>query len=235
MATLCEAEVLAIWEAAAERTPLSRALVLATAAGADQARVADVCIGRRDAYLVELREACFGTVYECVVDCPGCGVELELELSSADVRAGQAGGRDGVCRVDGVDITFRAVTTRDLWAVAGSADPRRQLIADCVTEVCGGAHEPASWPHSTLDALSAAMAAHDPQAAVSIDLDCAVCRHHWAAPFDIAGYVWAELAAAAGRIMLDVHGLASAYGWSEADVLAMSPARRRQYLELVAP
>jgi hypothetical protein len=234
MATLSEAEVLAIWEAAADRAPLSRALVLAVAAGADPARVADVSIGRRDAYLVELRESCFGTVYQCAADCPGCGVELELELSPADVRAGHAADGGGACSVDGLDVAFRAVTTRDLMTVAGSADPRRLLMADCVTAVSGTANDPAAWTHSMMDAISAAMATHDPLAALSIDLDCAVCGHQWAAPFDIAGYVWAELAAAAGRIMRDVHGLARAYGWSEADVLAISPARRRQYLELVA-
>jgi hypothetical protein len=33
-------------------------------------------------------------------------------------------------------------------------------------------------------------------------------------------------------MLYDVHALASAYGWREADVLAMSPMRRQVYLEL---
>jgi len=227
MATLSEADVLAIWEAAAQRPPLSRALVLATAAGADPAGIADERIGCRDTYLLQLREECFGTAYDCVVDCPDCHAELEFRLSSDDVRAPQGGDGDGACKVDGVEVTFRAVTTRDLLAVAGSADPRRGLIDGCV-------NGPVALTDSLLQAISAAMAAHDPQAAVSIDLDCAVCGHHWAAPFDIAGYLWSELCAAAGRILRDVHGLASAYGWSESDVLAISPVRRRHYLEMAA-
>ena len=36
------------------------------------------------------------------------------------------------------------------------------------------------------------------------------------------------------RILREVHTLAAAYGWSEAEILALSPARRRVYLELAA-
>jgi hypothetical protein len=31
-----------------------------------------------------------------------------------------------------------------------------------------------------------------------------------------------------------VHSLASAYGWSEAEIVRMSPMRRQRYLELVS-
>jgi hypothetical protein len=33
--------------------------------------------------------------------------------------------------------------------------------------------------------------------------------------------------------MLDVHTLASAYGWSESEILSLNPARREFYLEMV--
>jgi hypothetical protein len=32
-----------------------------------------------------------------------------------------------------------------------------------------------------------------------------------------------------------VHVIASAYGWSERDILAMSAARRRLYLDVIGP
>jgi hypothetical protein len=34
-------------------------------------------------------------------------------------------------------------------------------------------------------------------------------------------------------VLREVHILASAYGWREDDILAMSPARRRIYLEML--
>jgi hypothetical protein len=33
---------------------------------------------------------------------------------------------------------------------------------------------------------------------------------------------------------MDVHALASAYGWSEREILALSDTRRRLYLEMVS-
>jgi hypothetical protein len=238
MTTLSEAEVLAIWEAAADRSPPSRALTLAVAGGADPTDVTDVGIGMRDGYLIALREACFGCTYSCVVDCPGCGAELEAELSDADVRVAPAPDGTGAFSVEGIDVEFRLPSTADIIAVTDAPEARRALIARCVTTL--GADDEDSVSDTAvltdpmLDAVSAAMAARDPQAAVEVDLDCAACGHQWAAPFDIAGYLWAEMTAAAARIMRDVHGLASAYGWSEAEVLSVSPARRRQYLELAA-
>ena len=43
----------------------------------------------------------------------------------------------------------------------------------------------------------------------------------------------AELATQAKRLLREVHFLARAYGWREADILAMSARRRQAYLEMV--
>jgi hypothetical protein len=50
--------------------------------------------------------------------------------------------------------------------------------------------------------------------------------------FDIEEYFWVEVAARAMRILREIHILARAYGWREADILAMSTRRRQAYLEL---
>ena len=52
-------------------------------------------------------------------------------------------------------------------------------------------------------------------------------------PTDIAGFFWAELDAWARRLLREIHTLARFYGWSEAEILALSPLRRRCYLEMV--
>jgi hypothetical protein len=39
--------------------------------------------------------------------------------------------------------------------------------------------------------------------------------------------------ARARRLLIEVHSLASAYGWSETDILSMSEPRRALYLEMV--
>ncbi|KGI67121.1 hypothetical protein MJO55_06050 [Mycolicibacterium rufum] len=233
MSATSEARILALWEAAADRPPLLRTLALA-AAGAQQADVADLTIGARDRHLLALRQECFGPTLACLVDCPSCGTELEMELSIADLAVEDVDDDREAVHLGDIKIEFRAITSRDLLAIAGSSRAaRRDLIARCVTTSLPD--DTQSLPESVLDQMSAALAALDPQADIHVEADCAVCDHRWNAPFDIAGYLWSEVNAEAVRILHDVHELAMVYGWSENDVLAVSPARRRRYLEMATP
>jgi hypothetical protein len=50
----------------------------------------------------------------------------------------------------------------------------------------------------------------------------------------VVSFFWMEVESWAYRILRQVHALASAYGWSEGDILAMSPWRRQFYLEMVS-
>jgi len=81
--------------------------------------------------------------------------------------------------------------------------------------------------------LAARMAECDPQADVLIEMICPDCSHAWTSIFDISAFFWKELQAEAKRLLLEVHALAWAYGWSEGDILSMSAARRRSYLDMV--
>jgi hypothetical protein len=64
-------------------------------------------------------------------------------------------------------------------------------------------------------------------------LTCAACGHRWSALFDIVAFFWTELCVRAERLLVEVHTMARAYGWREADILAMSEARRHCYLEFL--
>ena len=59
-------------------------------------------------------------------------------------------------------------------------------------------------------------------------------RASWQLTLDIVSFLWSEISSLAKRHLREVHTLAWAYGWSEADILAMSPARRQFYLESVS-
>jgi hypothetical protein len=83
-----------------------------------------------------------------------------------------------------------------------------------------------------VDAVIARMAEADPQADVQLDLSCPACRHRWLAVFDIVSFLWSEIDASARRTLQDVHRLATAYGWREPDILALTPWRRQVYLEM---
>ncbi|MCA8929894.1 MAG: hypothetical protein KDC18_17680, partial [Alphaproteobacteria bacterium] len=83
-------------------------------------------------------------------------------------------------------------------------------------------------------AVAAAVESLDPLAAIVFALTCPECGTAFETPFDPPAFVWQELAAVASRLLWEVDQLARAYGWPEADILALSPLRRRAYLEIAA-
>jgi hypothetical protein len=64
-------------------------------------------------------------------------------------------------------------------------------------------------------------------------LCCSSCKRELQAELDIVSFFWTEINSWAMRMLREIHSLASTYGWTESDILAMSAARRQVYLELV--
>lgn len=81
--------------------------------------------------------------------------------------------------------------------------------------------------------ISGTVASIDPLAEIELKLDCPVCAASWSAPFDIVRFLWNELDDWAARILSQVHILASNYGWSESEIVALSPQRRQYYQDLI--
>ena len=137
----------------------------------------------------------------------------------------------------GYDIRLRLLTSRDL-AAAHDADPaeRRQILLDrCVVSATrdGAPATADQLPAEIVDAAARRLAEADRQADTQLAMSCPSCGHQWRAPFDILLFFWAELEAWAGRMLREVHVLASIYGWSERDILSLGPVRRRHYLGMV--
>jgi hypothetical protein len=232
MHALGDAEVLALWERGAARHPLDRALLLCAQVRDDVPAdaLADLPLGAVNTALLALRHACFGPRIAARVSCPRCGGELELALD-ADRLAGDLpeSGATGEASVEG--FRFRAPTIRDLAAVADAADAEAAALR--LLERCCVARPEAGVPLAPLlEAAERALEALDPGADLEIVVTCEACRHRWAASLDPGTLAWQELAARASVVLTEVHRLALAYGWSEREILALSPARRAMYLRL---
>jgi hypothetical protein len=242
MRALAAADMLSGWERGRTRSLHDRILDVLGAANPEMPaeEIAALPIGERDQALLAFREQAFGPTITCVTTCPGCGRDSEFTLEIARLRAPRRAGPDQPLSLsrDGYEVEFRLPNGGDLVAIARSRDAdeaRARLLERCVLAVSnsGAAVATVELPRSTIDAMEDAMASADPGAEFRVSLACPVCARSWEAPFDIASVLWTELDAWARRLLLDVHVLASAYGWREADILGMSPVRRQAYLELV--
>ena len=243
MTALSPAGMLDVWEAGQGRPPAERDLLLLTAASPDGeaaiSRLETLSAGERDRRLLDLREQTFGPELTAVADCPACGERLEMTFTTADVRPPETGleGQSQRLEKDGYAVDFRPPSLGDLVAAGAAVDAgegRRVLIERCITASHRGtAIPPAGLPDPILEQVMAGMAAADPGADTELALACPGCGHHWNTAFDIGAYFWSELEAWAERTLIEIHALASAYGWSERDILNLSTARRRRYLEMV--
>jgi hypothetical protein len=230
------------WEAGMALPHAARAIELLAAVDPETSRsdAAALSLGERDRRLLGLQRALFGPVLDATAGCPSCGdrVEFTVEVDSLLVAPPEAPAQAAV-DVACVSVEFRLPTSADLLALmhAPSGLTGPALMTRCVSRVAGDSAEEAgsfvAIPEAARDAVASRMAALDPQADVQLSMSCPSCQHQWSSDFDVVSYLWSELTSWVRRLLVEVHQLALAYGWREADILAMSSRRRAVYLELI--
>jgi len=239
--------VLAAWEqgrAAPRQTERALALLSAAYTDVPRAAIAQLAIGARDRLLLALHGEMFGSRLMAVTPCPACQALLELEFDADDVTV--ASGDETMSNSpdqvsvsrDGYDVAIRIPNSFDVLGLREKApdeENKMRLIQRLVLHASLDGREIATsqLPPALIEELDQCLGRADPQADIRLSLNCAACGLHWQAPFDIVSYLWNEVDAWAIRILRDVHQLARAYGWREADILALSSWRRQCYLNML--
>jgi len=240
--------LLGAWESLHRADATARALGLLQAVWPqpDPAHWGQASIGQRDACLFLLQESLFGGELQTTATCPACGERLESRMQVRELcePPRSAPPATQTLRLQHQDyvVEYRLPNSEDLDRLpAITADDAAidaavaALLRRCVLQAAhqGLALDSERLPHSVVERLSAAMAEHDPLADLQLAVQCPACAHPWSAAFDIGGYVWEELDDWAQDLLSQVATLARYYAWSERDILALSPVRRRFYLDLV--
>ncbi|HEU4792603.1 MAG TPA: hypothetical protein VFS96_03000 [Nitrolancea sp.] len=237
---LSQSELLDLWDYGPVRSPVQRAMLLLAAScpGTSPETLADLSIGHRDALLLTLRELMFGPRLECFAICPGCNEQLELAFNTADIQVSDAEPAEAILVESGdYQVSARLPDSHDLVSLPAESptDARRSLFERCVLQAArrGESVSTTELPEEVVAAVADRMSQADPIADIQFALTCPVCAHEWLEMFDIVSFLWSEINAGANRLLRDVNDLALAYGWREADILAMSPLRRQRYLEMI--
>lgn len=241
MRPLSAAQLLDAWERGLSEPVFRRVFPVLAAAYLDCSvdELAALSIGERDRRLLTLRESTFGSRLASVANCSHCGEVLEWAFDTADLLMEKPteSPRDLSVDVENYYVSFRLPNTFDLASISNSADAasaRQRLLESCISSAQHAGEEisPDALPVSVTTAIVKRMAEADPQADLEVDLSCPACGEQWQAQFDIESFFWSEISAWAQRILLEVHRLARAYGWSETEILNLSPWRRQFYLGL---
>jgi hypothetical protein len=250
MHTLSQAGLLNLWETGRSLHPLDRGLLAVEATATELATtVADWPLGRRNRALAELHTTVFGRRLRGWTECRACRERLEFDVD-AMALADHRGETQSEPYVTYRERRYRLPTSRDLAAMAveSSSESLSQSVADLaarrLVERCCLARQPEArqcevsgseleLSEADIDAIGEQMAAADPLAEILLHFDCPACNASFEENLDLTSFLWAEIERKALRVLRDVHILAAAYGWSESGILALPPARRAAYIEMV--
>jgi hypothetical protein len=232
MGALSGPAVLELWELGTSLHPLDRSLLaLRMAESSSAVDFADLPLGRRNLALLDLHSSWFGPQLHGWASCPDCDEKVEFDFDARQLAAtGRVSSLPESVHVG--EHTFRLPTSRDLASVATATNEEAAsfgLLERCRID----GPEDSVWTDEMLDMVGDRFADEDPLAETRLALSCPSCGREWADTFDIGRFLWAEVEARARRILWEVHTLARAYGWYEAETLALSPARRAMYLQMV--
>lgn len=210
--------------------------------------IRSLTVGDREALLLHLRRLTLGSRLRCLFTCPSpeCQEKLEIEVDVADLllppygetvqehelTVGQEGGVSSTVR-------FRLPTGADQETAAGLARTDMAGAADLLLRRCvrSVVSSDGNWvdklPDELGERLSGRMAELDPQAEITLHLDCPVCADAFSVIFDTASYLIQELQAESRHLYREVHLLAYHYHWSATEILGMSIEKRRKFLRML--
>jgi hypothetical protein len=229
--------ILQVWERGHGRPAAQRATQVLEIMPPGVGLAETAALFERDAALTALRIRLVGAHLDAVVRCPECMTEFDvpIDLSELAIDARQAAPVS--VQVEGFAARVRPPAVHDLAALSYRLPPdafAAALFFRCVEHAThDGVEVPASeLPEAIRSAAAAALSERGLEGPFA-DLACGECGHAWLAPLDIASVLLRDIDAWALRQLDEVHRIASAYHWSEGDILALSPSRRRFYLEAI--
>jgi hypothetical protein len=236
-------QLLAAWDRGSHENDLARPLTLLHISSPERCRenIAALSLAERDLDLWRLRRMTFGEWLRATLPCAACSAQIEftLALSSVIEPLERLQLTTALTKqIDDWSVAARPATTRDLEAVLSITDEdlaRQALLERCVSLTLRSGI-PADWANLPDTVRNLAVGSFEEiheGAEFTCVATCPQCGAVEMADLDIGRFLWFEVRNAAKRLLLEIHDLASAYGWSESAILALSAQRRQTYLAMV--
>jgi hypothetical protein len=222
--------LIGVWDPAS-RSPPHRRLGDLLASIEGSMAIAHDTLGARNRRLLALHRALIGGTIEARVTCSHCSAPSEFALPSDAILAQPVADPEARVRlrVGRRSLSFRLPRMSDIEAArtAPEGDIQRVVLERCCLGEGALAGDVAARLAARFEAL-------DPAANVVVNTTCSGCAQPIAASVDIATFVAQDLDRLVEGLFRDVDVIASAYGWSEQEILSLPPGRRRRYVALIA-
>ena len=168
-----------------------------------------------------------------------CQEEIELELDLIVLRHHDEANTFTVTPEHDVCVRARLPTGHDQMAwLRSTPGINRDLPIFMATQMVERVNDSVpeeGWlvPEKWLPSLESALRERDPFTAMELTATCPSCGHTESFEYDPEEYLLNMLAAVQRSLMDEIHRLATAYHWSEGQILSLSAGRRRYYLARV--
>jgi hypothetical protein len=161
--------------------------------------------------------------------CARCGSSFDVPIRYSELPVKEAG--EGYPFAEAVTslgrLRLRVPTGADQEVIARIDDPelaRRRLAQRCLVESV-----PGPLTDKDIDRIEAALEAVAPELATQAQVACVDCGR----PHELYLDPYLCLSRASEEIFLEIHALASAYHWSEKEILSLPRERRQLYIALL--
>jgi hypothetical protein len=239
---LSSAELLDIWDGGRYASPCRRSLLLLSAVCPEESELlAHLPLGSLTGRLLRVRAALFGPALTCLTNCRSCSGTIETtfgveELLSYERSATSEQGALHSLTYGDCILEFRLPTAKDLITLEAGKIHGPLALADRL--ISKSMHNGESIPIQELtpgaiEAIEAQITELDPLAHIELTLSCPDCGNTWHETLHVIDFLWLEIGNLAKSLLVEIARLASAFGWSEREILALTPERRRSYLELL--
>jgi len=225
------AEMLSFWETGSRLSPLDRGVLAIQVAGLPASQAADLPLGERNRVLAQIYRKHFGGALEGFTQCTDCGQKLEFQFDLRQV-ADAPPLKESNLVVVGCWM-FHLPTSRALAMALNGGDQAsagHRLLAHCLAEPSAAVP---GWSEEEIAAIEEKLAEADSLAEIQIGFKCPECGVDFEEALDLGSFLWSEIETAARQLFDDIHLLASAYGWTEDEVLRLSSMRRQAYVRRV--
>jgi hypothetical protein len=210
-------------------------LIVAEAGEAGLLAAIDLAVSDRDRLLSAVYTRTYGARIENTLHCPTCDQPFDLDFSLAEMdrrleedarQAAVEPVEDGTFRLSS-GRRFRLPTGRDERAVSRLplTEAAAALLARCLVDGDAVTEDG--------EDIQAAMEVVGPLLNLDLGAACPECGGEQEVHFDIQSYLLGALAQDRPGLALDIHGLATAYGWSREEILSIPRGQRRAYVALV--
>jgi hypothetical protein len=173
-------------------------------------------LGQRNQRLLRFARRLGGGPLEGVVRCPACASDNEFAVPEDALLA----------------LPPPTVTTATVAGVTLRLPRMAELLAHDATPLLARFADGALSAEAA-QAAGAAFDALDPAAHVVLEIACADCNTGFPVDVDIAAFVAMRVDRAVAGLMREIDIIAGAYGWSEAEIAALPPHRRRAYVAMI--